>query len=226
MLVPFIRTLLLYLVIILAVRLMGKRQVGELQPSELVITILISAVASVPVQDVDIPLSHGVVPILTLMAAEVIISSFSQKHIRFRRMLTGNPMLVIKDGRLLQPAIDKLRLSIDDILANLRLNGIFDIRDIKRAQIETNGQISVLLKEEKQPATPGDLGLKVQPVGPFYTLISDGHVISDNLKSIGQDEAWLRKVIKAAGADTPEQVFFFSADTYGNTIFTKKEADV
>ncbi|MBQ5813120.1 MAG: DUF421 domain-containing protein, partial [Clostridia bacterium] len=107
MLIPFIRTLILYVVIIAAIRLMGKRQVGELQPSELVITILISAVASVPVQDVTIPLSHGIVPILTLMSAEVIISAISQKNIRFRRMLSGNPVLVIKDGQFLQKAIRK-----------------------------------------------------------------------------------------------------------------------
>lgn len=223
MLVPFIRTLILYLVIILAIRLMGKRQVGELQPSELVITILVSAVASVPVQDIDIPLSHGIVPILTLMAAEVVISSVSQKHITFRRMLTGNPVLIIKDGEFIQSAVDKLRLSIDDILANLRLNSVFDIRDVKRAQVETNGQISILLSDDSQPATIKALGLKSSPSGPFYTIISDGHVISNNLKSISKDMDWMMKVIKASGANRPSEVFFFSADQYGNTVFAKKE---
>ena len=223
MLVPFIRTLILYLVIILAIRLMGKRQVGELQPSELVITILVSAVASVPVQDIDIPLSHGIVPILTLMAAEVVISSISQRNISFRRMLTGNPVLIIKDGQFIQSAVDKLRLSIDDILASLRLNSVFDIRDVKRAQVETNGQISILLSDDSQPATVGSLGLKPSPSGPFYTVISDGHVITHNLKSISKDMDWMMKVIKASGTDDPKEVFFFSADRYGNTVFAKKE---
>lgn len=223
MLVPFIRTLILYVLIIAAVRLMGKRQVGELQPGELVVTILVSAVASVPLQDVDIPLLHGIVPILTLMAAEVILSAFSQNHIAFRRMLTGNPVLVIKDGQLLQPAIHSLRLSIDDILANLRLAGVFDLREIKRAQIETNGQISVLLQDNKLPATRADLGLKSPPAGPFYTLISDGRVISDNLKSVGCDAAWLEAALTARGAASPREVFFFSADAHGNTVFCRKE---
>lgn len=223
MLVPFIRTLILYVAIIAAIRLMGKRQVGELQPGELVVTILVSAVASVPLQDVDIPLLHGLVPILTLMAAEVILSGFCQNHIGFRRLLTGNPVLVIRDGQLLQPAIQRLRLSIDDILANLRLNGIFDIRDIKRAQVETNGQISVLLRDKQQPATRADLGLKTDPVGPFYTLISDGRVISDNLKSVGRDHRWLQNELEYRGARSPKEVFFFCADPYGNMVFSRKE---
>ncbi|MEA4921144.1 MAG: DUF421 domain-containing protein [Clostridiaceae bacterium] len=223
MLVPFIRTLILYLVIIAAVRLMGKRQVGELQPSELVITILVSAVASVPVQDIDIPLSHGIVPILTLMSAEVIISSFSQNHIKFRRLLTGNPVLVIKDGNFVQTGINKLRLSIDDILANLRLNGVFDIRDVVRGQIETNGQLSTLLRADRQPVTLNAMGIKPVPSGPFYTLISDGRVISDNLKSVSKNEKWLESIIHASGANSTSEVFFLCADQYGNTVFSKKE---
>lgn len=224
MLVPFVRTLILYITIIAAIRLMGKRQVGELQPGELVVTILVSAVASVPLQDVDIPLLHGLVPILTLMAAEVILSDLSQNHIRFRRLLTGNPVLVIKDGELLQPTIHRLRLSIDDILANLRLAGVFDLREIKRAQVETNGQISVLLKDDKLSATRADLGIHADPVGPFYTIISDGRVISDNLKSIGQDERWLTSVLQTRHVPSPAAVFFFCADSFGNMVFCEKEA--
>ncbi len=223
MLVPFVRTLILYILIITAIRLMGKRQVGELQPGELVVTILVSAVASVPLQDVDIPLLHGIVPILTLMAAEVILSGICQNHIKFRRLLTGNPVLVIRDGRLLQPAIHQLRLSIDDILANLRLNGIFDLREIKRAQVETNGQISILLQDDKLPATRSDLGLNIAPSGPFHTLISDGRIISENLQSLGRDDRWLQKVLDAQGVTSPKEVFFFCADPYGSSIFCRKE---
>jgi len=224
MLVPFVRTLILYITIIAAIRLMGKRQVGELQPGELVITILVSAVASVPLQDVDIPLLHGLVPILTLVAAEVILSDISQNHIRFRRLLTGNPVLVIKDGQLLQPAIHRLRLSIDDILANLRLAGVFDLREVKRAQVETNGQISVLLRNDQLPPTRADLGIRTDPVGPFYTIISDGRVISDNLKSIGRDDRWLSSILQARHVASPKAVFFFCADAFGNMVFCEKEA--
>jgi len=225
MLIPFIRTLILYIVIIAAIRLMGKRPVGELQPSELVITILISAVASVPVQDVTIPLSHGIIPILTLMAAEVIISAISQKNIRFRRMLSGNPVLVIKDGQFLQKAIRKLRLSTDDLLANLRLNGVFDLSQVSRAQVETNGQLSILLSPLDRPASVSDLGLSPAPRGPFYTIISDGRIISDNLKSINRDNVWLNKTLSEKGTCSPSEVYFLCADIYGNIIFCKENPE-
>lgn len=224
MLVPLIRTLILYCVVIFAIRFMGKRQVGELQPSELVITILVSAVASVPIQDIEIPLLHGIIPILALVSAEIIISAISQKNIRFRRFFTGNPVLIICDGQFNQGGINKLRLSIDDILASLRLNGYHDIREIKRAQVETNGQISVLLYDEKRGTTPEDLGIKIAPEAPFYTIISDGRLISDNLKSISKSEDWVKKVIKAGGAESTKEVYFLSCDEYGNTIFMKKDA--
>ena len=223
MLVPFIRTLILYIVIIAAVRLMGKRQVGEMQPGELVVTILVSAVASVPVQDIDIPLSHGVIPILTLMSAEVIISAFSQRHIRFRRLLSGNPVQVISNGMLLEKEIEKLRLSLDDIMAALRLKGIFDIRDVEMARIETKGQLSIMLKGEKHPATLKDLGIKPPQSGPFYTVISDGHIIASNLKTISKDSQWLEKVIRANGVNDPSQVYFMCADIFGSIVFCKKE---
>lgn len=225
MLVPFIRTLILYAVIIAAVKLMGKRQIGELQPGELVITILISAVASVPLQDIEIPLSHGLIPILTLMASEVLISALTQRNIKLRRMLSGNPVLVIKDGKLLPDAIGKLRLSTDDILANLRLNGVFDLRQVSRAQIETNGQISILLNDQSRPLTPSDMGITVSPSGPFYTLIADGRTISDNLKSIGRNEIWLGKELSARNVASAKEVYLMSADKYGNIIFCKKEED-
>ena len=223
MLVPFIRTLILYILILAVLRLMGKRQVGELQPTELVVTVLVSAVASVPLQDVDIPLSHGVVPILTLMASEMLVSHFCQHHIGFRRLLTGNPVMVIRDGQLLQQSIEKLRLNTDDLLAGLRLGGYFDIRDIRRAVVETNGQLSVMLKSDSQPPAAKDLGVAVTPAGPFYTLISDGRVISDNLSSVGRDRAWLEREIKARGCRTARDVFFLCADENGNVIFTAKE---
>ncbi len=223
MLVPFIRTLILYLVIVAVLRLMGKRQVGELQPGELVITILVSAVASVPLQDVEIPLLHGIVPILTLMAAEVLISCISRRHIAFRRLMSGNPVPVIRDGAFLQSSIRKLRLSIDDLLAVLRLGGYFDLREIDSAVVETNGQLSVQLKRGCRPATAGDLGVKPTPAGPFCTIISDGRVISANLASIGRDERWLDELLRARGAQSAQDVFYLSGDAYGNIVFAARE---
>lgn len=159
MLIPFLRTVILYLAIIVAVRLMGKRQVGEMQPAELVITILVSAVASVPMQDLDIPLAHGLVPVFTLIAAEVLVSALTLKCIPLRRLLSGKPVPVIRNGCIVQSALRKLRLSVDDLLEDLRLNGVFDLRQVAFAQIETNGQLSVLLQGAETPATAGQLGV-------------------------------------------------------------------
>lgn len=223
MLVPFYRTLILYAFIILAVRLMGKRQVGEMQPAELVITILVSAVASVPMQDLNIPLAHGIVPILTLIGAEVLISTATLKNLKLRRLLSGSPVAIIEDGKFNQAEMKKLRLSLDDVLEDLRLKDVFDVRDIKVAYVETNGQLSVLLKSRAQPATAKMLSLSPNPQEPFYTIISDGHVLDVNLSQIGKTREWLDHVVAANGKKTPAEIFFLFADRTGTTIVAGKE---
>ena len=209
MLIPFFRTLILYLCIILAVRLMGKRQVGEMQPAELVVTILVSAVASVPMQELDIPLAHGLVPVFTLIAAEVLVSALTLKWVPLRRLLEGRPVPVVRGGVVDQAAMKKLRLSLDDLLEDLRLAGVFDLRQVQFAQVETNGQLSVLEREVS--------------AGPFYVLIADGTRDEMALSALGRDSRWLNSVIKANGAAGEKSVFLFCADRQGNTIFLKKE---
>ena len=221
MLIPFARTLILYLAIILALRLMGKRQVGEMQPSELVVTILVSAVASVPMQDIDIPLSHGLVPVLTLIAAEVLISALTLKSSRLRQLLSGKPVPVICSGRLDQNALKKLRLSTDDLLEDLRLNGSVDLRQF--AQLETNGQLSVLLRSGDAPATPSQLGQKVSQALPMHTLVADGALREDSLRQLGQSRDWLERILKAGGIRTLAEVFLFCADENGDHFLIKKE---
>lgn len=211
MLIPFFRTLILYLCIILAVRLMGKRQVGEMQPAELVITILVSAVASVPMQDLDIPLSHGLVPVFTLIAAEVLISVASLKCVSLRKLLSGKPVPVIREGVIDQKAMGKLRLSLDDLMEDLRLEGVFDLRQVAFAQMETNGKLSVLQKDSG--------------CGPFYMVVADGVFDPEALGQIGKSQGWLESVLRANGANNPEGIFLFCADRAGNMIVFKKEAN-
>ena len=224
MLIPFFRTMILYVAIILAVRLMGKRQVGEMQPAELVITILVSAVASVPMQDLDIPLAHGLIPVFTLIAAEVLVSALSMKWLGLRRLLSGKPVPVIRDGYIDQQALRKLRLSIDDLLEDLRLNGVFDPRQVAFGQIETNGQLSVLLQAADAPVTPRQMGLVSAQSGPFYVLISDGKTDLQALGQLGRSEKWLNSILRANGAADGKNVFLFCADKQGNHIFLRKEA--
>ena len=209
MLIPFFRTLILYLSVILAVRLMGKRQVGEMQPAELVITILVSAVASVPMQDLDIPLAHGLVPVFTLIAAEVLVSALTLRWVTLRRLLEGRPVPVVREGQVDQRALRDLRLTLDDLLEDLRLEGVFDLRQVAFAQVETNGKLSVLEKGGS--------------AGPFYVLIADGVFDGEALEHLGRSRAWLDSVLRANGASTPEQAYLFCADRVGNTVYLKKE---
>lgn len=223
MLVPFLRTLILYVSIIVAVRLMGKRQVGEMQPAELVITILVSAVASVPMQDLDIPLAHGLIPVFTLIAAEVLVSALSLKWVGLRRLLSGKPVPVICRGTIDQAALRKLRLSLDDLLEDLRLNGVFDLRQVAFAQVETNGQLSVLLETAESPVTAGQMGIKPGQSGPFYVLVSDGKADLQALQQLGRSHRWLERILRAKGVRDTEEVFLLCADPQGNVIFLRKE---
>ena len=224
MLVPFFRTLILYLAIISAVRLMGKRQVGEMQPAELVITILVSAVASVPMQDLDIPLAHGLVPVFTLIAAEVLVSALTLKCVPLRLLLSGKPVPVIRKGHIDQAALRKLRLSLDDLLEDLRLNGVFDLRQVDFAQVETNGQLSVLLQPAEMPVTARQMGLQPGETGPFYVLVADGRADPKALENLGRSRRWMESVLRANGAQDAREVFLFCADPQGNLIFLRKEA--
>lgn len=209
MLIPFFRTLILYFFIIVAVRLMGKRQVGEMQPGELVITILVSAVASVPMQDMDIPLGHGLVPVFTLIAAEVLVSALTLKWAPLRRLLSGKPVEVIRNGTVDREALRSLRMSLDDLMEDLRLEGVFDLRQVVFAQVETNGRLSVLQQDGG--------------AGPFYLLVADGKPDMNALARLGKSADWLEKVLRSYGASDCEEVFLFCSDRAGNRIFLRKE---
>lgn len=161
--VVLIRSLILYIVVIFGVRLMGKRQLGELQPSELVITILISNIATLPLEDPDIPLFIGILPILTLVCYEVIMSWITLRSLRMRRMISGRPKIIIRNGQIEQATLQDLRLSVDDLMTALRSNQIFDPAQVQFAIMETTGTISVYPKPEYQPLTQGDVQLKRPP---------------------------------------------------------------
>lgn len=223
MFIPLIRTIILYTFVIIAVRLMGKRQIAEMQPTELVITILISAVASVPMQNPEIPLTHGIVPIFTLISAEIFISFLSLKFPRFRKVLTGKPVILIENGIINQNALKSTRLSIDDLYEELRLNNTFNIADIRRAQLETNGQLSILLFDKKQPLTPEDLELKISPSAINYIVIADGYIDNDVLKLLKKDRKWLTDELEKRGINNTKDVFLMLCDSSSQTTIIKKE---
>lgn len=214
MLIVFIRSVVLYLMIIFSVRLMGKRQIGELQPSELVVTILVSNIATLPIEDISIPMSMGIVPILTLVSLDVIMSAVTLKSRRIRRIVSGSPKIIIEGGKLKPELLSELRFTADDLLEGLRAQGVFDISEVEQAVVETTGAISVFLKKRSQPPSAQDLGLDTPPSPPPVLIIECGSIIEPALKSLGFDRQWLDKTLKKESRRLSE-VFLMTADRGG-----------
>ncbi len=206
-----IRSLLLYLLVISAVRLMGKRQLGELQPSELVITILVSNIATLPVEDTDIPLLIGITPILSLVCFEVLMSWLDLRIPRMRKMICGSPKIVIRDGKIDIHTLSELRFSVDDLLMALRGKDIFDVSEVQFAIVETTGSVSVLKKAEKENVTRSDMGIKPENADPPQLVISDGRTIRSAMDAIGMSRAELSRILEKAGLKQ-EEVFMLTAD--------------
>lgn len=222
MFVALIRAIILYALITFCIRLMGKRQLGELQPSELVITILISNIASLPIEDPNIPLMLGAVPVFVLVACEIIISNISLKSRKFREFISGSPIVIIHNGILEQQLLKDLRLSIDDLMEALRQNGVFDIRDVEFAVVETTGQISVLQKYEKGALTPEDLKLPKKENPPPLVIISDGEFVHDALKSYALSPDWVSEVLALQGAKVKDVFLMTSTPLRDYHIIMRK----
>ena len=199
MLISFLRTLILYSVVICGMRIMGKRQLGQLQPSELVVTILISNIATLPIENSDVPLILGIIPILTLMSFEVILSVFTLKSVRLRRLIWGGTRVIIKDGRIDQKALAGLRYSVDDLMEQLRANGIFDLRQVEFVLAETNGQLSIVKKAPFETLSPKSAGIQVENTPPPVLVVADRKVIEEGLKLCKMSEQELKKLLKKAG---------------------------
>lgn len=221
----FFRTVILYLLLIAGLRLSGKRQIGELEPIELVLTLLISDLASVPMQDFALPLFNGVIPIITLIALSTLFSAISLRNVRFRDLVCGQPALVIVDGKLRQETMRRNRLTLDELFEQLRGQGITDLSDVKYAVLETNGRLSVLPRSPLQPVTPEQLGLDVQDnVFLPIILINDGRVLTDNLRQAGRDDRWLAQELHRQGIARSQDVFLLSVDQQGTVVCLRKEA--
>ena len=197
----FFRSLILYGIVVLVVRVMGKRQIGQLQPFELVIAIMLADLASAPVDDVGVPLIKGVVPIFALAFAQIIISFLSLKSERFRTLIGGSPSILIENGVLQQKKLEQLRINLNDLLEQLRSQNIANIDDVEFAILETNGNLSVFPKVDKKAPTLEDLNIQGKPESIPVTLIMDGQIMYKNLKKAGQDLNWLLGQIKNLGLD-------------------------
>ena len=222
MIISLIRTFLLYLVIIFAVRLMGKRQISELQTSELVVTLLISDIASIPMQNTGQPLVSGLVPIFMLVAIEIILSVLMLKSGRFRKVICGRPIVVINDGKIQQNELRRLRMTTEDLFEDLRQNSIVSISDVAYAIVETNGKLSVIKKPGKESVPPDMLQLVVPDTGIETVVISDGVISETSAKLCKKSVAWVEGVLKGKNL-TADQVFLMTANTAGDFQIIKKE---
>lgn len=220
--VVLIRTAVLYLLIIVGIRLLGKRQVGELEPSELTLALIIADLASVPMQDNGIPLIDGVIPIVVLLCMSTILSVLSAKSIRFRALLCGVPSIVVENGRVQEHELRKNRLTVDELMEELRIQGYTDFRAVKFAVLETSGQLSVLPYAAEKPVTAGQMGLEPEETGLPVILISDGRLLDKNLKGRGYEQVWLEKQLSAHGLTSPSQAFLMTVDQQGNTYCVPK----
>ena len=216
-----IRSVILYILVVFSVRLMGKRQLGELQPSELVITILVSNIATLPLEDTDIPIMVGITPILSLICFEVIVSYLILRMPYFRKIISGSPKIIISNGKINRRVMSELRFSVDDLMTALRGRDIFDISEVQFAIVETTGSISIMKKAYKDTPTREDLNIPVENADPPQVVVSDGKVMKTTLKSLGFNEQFIKNISEKSGVKITD-IFIMTADSSGNCFISQK----
>lgn len=226
MTVTLVRTVILYLLIIAGLRLLGKHQLGELEPSELVLALIIADLASVPMQDNGIPLLSGVIPIIVLLCLSMLLSVAAMRSVKFRALICGRPSIVVKKGKIDQRELHKNRFTIDELMEELRCKGYTDLSAIEYAILETNGQLSILPRAGEKPLTAAQFGLEPQEPGVPAVLISDGHLLEHNLRARGYETEWLHRQLDAHGVKRVDQVFLLTVDEAGTVYFAAKEGKV
>lgn len=223
MAVILLRTIIVFICLLLAMRLMGKRQLSELEVSELIIAVLISDIASLPLQDVGIPLINALFPILALLCCELLISGITLQSTRFREFVFGQPSILIRNGIIDQNAMRKNRFSPDELAEALRANSVTDITKVRYAILETDGDINVILAASAQALTPETLARPPKDGGMPHIIINNGRILENNLRLIGRDMNWLHTELNKRGAAHARDVYFLSVDDSGSIYFATKE---
>ena len=223
MLLTYFRTVIIYIVLIAGVRLLGKRQVGQMEPSEFVVTMLIANLASIPMEDTAIPLLSGVVPIATVLGVELLLSALALRSIRLRKLLCGKPVILIENGNILQDNLRKTRVTLDELTGHLREKDVLDLRSVQYAILETSGNLSVCPYPRERPASARDAGIQARRQYLPITVISDGKVLPENLKKAGTDDRWLQGVLRNKNAGV-EDTWLLTVDGGDNILFYRREA--
>ena len=222
MILSYTRTIILYLVLILVIRLMGKRQIGQMEPAEFVVTMLVANLAAIPMQDGGIPIFSGLVPILTVLGVELVLSALSLKSSKVRKLLCGKPVILIENGKILQGNLRKTRITLDELSGHLREKDVLDIRAVQYAILETNGNLSVFPYPKERPASARDAGIKARQQFLPITIISDGELLEENLQKARKDRQWLRGVLDEQGA-TLKETWLLTVDGSNHVTFFRKE---
>ena len=223
MIITFIRTLILYFLVVVVMRMMGKRQIAQMQPFELVIAIMIADLAATPMENTGIPLLNGVVPIITLLSVQVIVSFISIKSEAVREIICGKPSILINRGKLVQSELRRLRINMNDLLEQLRGKDYPNLSDVEFAILETNGELSIIPKTSKRTVIVQDLNIKVQHEELPITVIVDGNLLYSNLQKTGRDEQWLHRELKKQGLESIKDTFFAFLSSEGEFFAQKKD---
>ncbi len=222
MILSYLRTIILYLVLIAVIRLMGKRQIGQMEPAEFVVTMLVANLAAIPMQDGAIPLFSGFIPIVTVLGVELILSHLSLKSIVIRKMLCGKPVILIENGNIMQQNLRKTRVTMDELTCHLREKDVLDITTVQYAIMETDGSLSVFPYPQERPATVREAGLQAGKQYMPLTIISDGVLLMENLQKAGKNKLWLSRVLSQRGT-TLENTWYLSVDGSDKIVFYPRE---
>lgn len=221
MLITFFRSVILYVLVLIVMRIMGKREIGQLQPFELAISIMIADLASIPMTEVGVPLSNGVIPILGLLVMHLIISLINLRSTKAREILCGKPRLLIARGKIDEKALRKERFTINELEERIRSKDVYNLGDVEYAILETSGEVTVIQKPEKRTTTPEDFNIQVDYEGIPYDLIVDGRIMYKNLQKLGKNYTWLEKEVKKFGFK-PEEALIATIDGKGQFFCQKK----
>ena len=222
MIIIFFRSVILYVLVLFVMRLMGKREIGQLQPFELAIAIMISDLASTPMTEIGVPLIHGIIPIISLLSMHLVISFLNLKSIKVREFVSGKPAILIYRGRIDEKVLKKERFTLNELEEKLRSNNVMDIGDVEYAILETSGDVSIIQKPNKRTLTPEDLNIMPEYEGITYDLVLDGKIMYENLKKIGKNYSWLKKQTEKFDM-LPEEALIVTINAKGSIFCQKKE---
>ena len=211
MLITFFRAIVLYIIVLIVMRLMGKREIGQLQPFELAISIMIADLATIPMTETGIPIFNGIIPILGLLVMHLIISIINLKSLKAREIICGKPSILIYRGKINEEALKKERFTINELQERLRGNDVVNLGDVEYAILETSGEVTVIQKPEKRNTIPEDFNIKPDYEGIPYDLVIDGKIMNKNLKIIGKNYTWLKKQVEKFGIK-PEEALIVTID--------------